>query len=158
MIETEPPMLEENLVSLLIACDEALAAGESPTSLCDVGARSRSATAGTAACVACLSLLHRFWPRRGSDQPPESVDDLAQSGSSTNRIGRFSILHESWAAAGSAWSFSLMIPSCVAAKVAAESAARRCAHHAGIAGAVPPGGTGRCCPGSSEPRDRFRGR
>jgi serine/threonine protein kinase len=93
MIESEPSAQEENLVSLLIACDEALAAGESPTSLCDVGAGPDQQPL-VQRCLACLNLLHQFWPRRGPDPPAEAVDELAQSGSSTNRIGRFSIRHE----------------------------------------------------------------
>jgi serine/threonine protein kinase/Tfp pilus assembly protein PilF len=84
--EDQSAVLEEDqLASLLVACDEALAAGELPTSLCDAGA-SPGQQPRLRRNLDCLQVLRKLWPRR----------ELGPSGLERrpNRIGRFEIRRE----------------------------------------------------------------
>src|SRR5215471_4131297 len=80
---------DEDLASLLISWDEALAAGELPTwRAAPVASEGKPRLKKT---IACVDLLRRLWPRHGDSSLNPDVVFLEKAAPAVQRIGQFEI-------------------------------------------------------------------
>lgn len=90
--QTEPSDRDDDLASLLISWDEALAAGELPTWHATLGDSKEQPRLNKT--IACIDLLRRLWPRRGDTSLNPDAVFLDKAEPAVQRIGQFEIRRE----------------------------------------------------------------